>query len=56
MSTLMMPAATMTTMTNTAPIAVTQPKSDPAKMVGMINNNRQGKTKNHPTIILVRFG
>ena len=25
MSTLMMPAATMTTMTNTAPIAVTQP-------------------------------
>jgi len=40
MSTLMMPAATMTTMTNTAPIAVSQPKSDPAKM-GMINNNRQ---------------
>lgn len=36
----MMPAATMTTMTNTAPIAVTQPKTDPAKM-GMINNNRQ---------------
>lgn len=36
----MMPAATMTTMTNTAPIAVTQPKSDPAKM-GIINNNRQ---------------
>ena len=56
MSTLMMSAATMTTMTNTAPIAVTQPKSDPAKMVGMINNNRQGKTQNHPTIILVRFG
>ena len=26
MSTLMMPAATMTTMTNTTPIAVTQPK------------------------------
>ena len=45
MSTLMMPAATMTTMTNTAPIAVTQPKSDPAKMAGMINNNRQGKPK-----------
>jgi len=40
MSTLMMPAATMTTMTNTAPIAVTQPKSDPTKM-GIINNNRQ---------------
>ena len=37
-----MPAATMTTMTNTAPIAVTQPKTDPAK-IGMINNNRQGK-------------
>ena len=37
-----MPAATMTTMTNTAPIAVTQPKTDPAKM-GMINNNRQGR-------------
>jgi hypothetical protein len=50
MSTLMMPAATMTTMTNTAPIAVTQPKigsDQAAKMVGMItNNNRQvaGKT------------
>ena len=47
MSTLMMPAATMTTMTNTAPIAVTQPKigsDQAAKMVGMItNNNRQGK-------------
>ena len=41
----MMPAATMTTMTNTAPIAVSQPKSDPAKM-GMINNNRQGKPLN----------
>jgi len=43
MSTLMMPAATMTTMTNTAPIAVTQPKSiqDPTKMGMMINNNRQ---------------
>ena len=53
MSTLMMPAATMTTMTNTAPIAVTQPKSDPAKMVGMINNNRQGKTENHPSSIML---
>ena len=41
----MMPAATMTTMTNTAPIAVTQPKSiqDPTKMGMMINNNRQGR-------------
>ncbi len=48
MSTLMMPAATMTTMTNTAPIAVTQPKvADPAKL-GLItnnNNNKQGKTR-----------
>ena len=41
----MMPAATMTTMTNTAPIAVTQPKSDPAKVQGMINNNRQAQGK-----------
>ena len=48
----MMPAATMTTMTNTAPIAVTQPKigsDQAAKMVGMItNNNRQGKPSNLP--------
>ena len=47
MTSLMMPAATMTTMTNTAPIAVTQPgvgKPDPAK-IGFMNNNRQGKTK-----------
>lgn len=44
MSALMMPAATMTTMTNTAPIAVTQPKPDPAK-IGLINNNKQGKRK-----------
>jgi hypothetical protein len=43
MSALMMPAPTMTTMTNTAPIAVSQPKPDPAKM-GLINNNKQGKT------------
>lgn len=40
MSALMMPAPTMTTMTNTAPIAVTQPKPDPAK-IGLINNNKQ---------------
>ena len=44
----MMPAATITTMTNTAPIAVThQPKTDPAKM-GFITaaaaaNSKQGK-------------
>ena len=50
MTSLMMPApaaATMTTMTNTAPIAVTQPgvgKPDVAK-IGFITNNRQGKTK-----------
>lgn len=49
MTSLMMPApaaATMTTMTNTAPIAVTQPgvgKPDVAK-IGFITNNRQGKT------------
>ena len=47
----MMPAATITTMTNTAPIAVThQPKTDPAKM-GFITaaaaaNSKQGKL--HP--------
>ena len=61
MSTLMMPvpAATMTTMTNTSPIAVTQPKApssvpnnlgvvspDPtAVKMGFINNNKQGKKK-----------
>ena len=50
MTSLMMPApaaATMTTMTNTAPIAVTQPgvgKPDVAK-IGFITNNRQGKTE-----------
>jgi len=41
MSTLMLPAATMTTMTNTAPIAVTQPKPDPNKGVILNNNMRQ---------------
>ena len=46
----MMPAATITTMTNTAPIAVThQPKTDPAKM-GFITaaaeaNSKQGKLR-----------
>lgn len=55
MSTLMMPAATMTTMTNTTPIAVTQPKAPPpagvnslaadpaAAKMAMINNNKQGR-------------
>ena len=55
MTSLMMPAATMTTMTNTAPIAVTQPgvgKPDPAK-IGFMNNNRQGKTKNTLLEIIV---
>ena len=44
MSTLMLPAATMTTMTNTSPIAVAQPKADPVK--GTLihnNNNKQGQ-------------
>ena len=39
MSTLMLPAATMTTMTNTAPIAVAQPKADPVKGTLLGNNN-----------------
>ena len=43
MSTLMLPAATITTMTNTAPIAVAQQKADPSKAVIMNNNNKQGK-------------
>ena len=55
MTSLMMPApaaATMTTMTNTAPIAVTQPgvgKPDVAK-IGFITNSRQGKTKHFTKI------
>ena len=55
MTSLMMPApaaATMTTMTNTAPIAVTQPgvgKPDVAK-IGFITNNRQGKTSHFTKI------
>jgi hypothetical protein len=50
MTSLMMPApaaATMTTMTNTAPIAVTQPgvaKMQDVAKIGFITNNRQGKT------------
>ena len=53
MSTLMLPAATMTTMTNTSPIAVAQPKADPVKgtLLGNINNNlshnKQGRHKDH---------
>ena len=39
MSTLMLPAATMTTMTNTSPIAVAQPKADPVKGTLLGNNN-----------------
>ena len=39
MSTLMLPAATMTTMTNTTPIAVAQPKADPVKGTLLGNNN-----------------
>jgi hypothetical protein len=46
MSQLMLPAATMTTMTNTAPIAVAQPKADPVKGTLLNNNNnKQGKSK-----------
>jgi len=41
MSTLMLPAATMTTMTNTAPIAVAQPKADPVKGTLLNNNNNK---------------
>ena len=48
MSTLMLPAATMTTMTNTAPIAVAQPKADPVKGTLLNNNNnKQGRTTNN---------
>ena len=62
MSTLMMPAATMTTMTNTSPIAVTQqPKAgsgsngsitgDPtATKMGIINNNKQGRNQTPETV------
>ena len=45
MSTLMLPAATITTMTNTSPIAVAQPKTDSVKGTLMLNNNnnKQGR-------------
>jgi len=45
MSTLMLPAATMTTMTNTAPIAVAQPKADPVK--GTLPNNNNNKQEHY---------
>jgi len=49
MSTLMLPAATMTTMTNTSPIAVAQPKADPVKgtLLGNINNNLSHNKQEH---------
>ena len=45
MSTLMLPAATMTTMTNTTPIAVAQPKADPVKGT-LLGNNNNNTTNN----------
>ena len=47
MSTLMLPAATITTMTNTSPIAVAQPKTDSVKGTLMLNNNnnKQGRRR-----------
>ena len=45
MSTLMLPAATMTTMTNTTPIAVAQPKADPVKGT-LLGNNNNNSTNN----------
>jgi nucleolysin TIA-1/TIAR len=49
MSTLMLPAATMTTMTNTSPIAVAQPKADPVKgtLLGNNNNNLSHSQQEH---------
>jgi len=49
MSTLMLPAATMTTMTNTTPIAVAQPKADPVKgtLLGNNNNNSTNNKQEH---------
>lgn len=49
MSTLMLPAATMTTMTNTSPIAVAQPKADPVKgtLLGNNNNNLSHNKQEH---------
>jgi len=39
MSSLMLPAATMTTMSNTGPIPVSQAKMDPVKSGLLLNNN-----------------
>ena len=46
MSTLMLPAATITTMTNTSPIAVAQPKTDSVKGTLMLNNNNNKQGRN----------
>ena len=60
MSTLMLPAATITTMTNTSPIAVAQPKTDSVKgtlMLNNNNNNKQGRNseqRRYMVIILVK--
>jgi len=47
MSTLMLPAATITTMTNTSPIAVAQPKTDSVKGTLMLNNNNNKQEHYH---------
>lgn len=47
MSALMLPAATMTTMTNTSPIAVAQPKADTVKGTLMLNNNNNKQEHYH---------
>jgi len=47
MSTLMLPAATITTMTNTSPIAVAQPKTDSVKGTLMLNNNNNNKQEHY---------
>ena len=56
MSTLMLPAATMTTMTNTAPIAVAQPKADPVKgtLLGNNNNNTSSNKQGRIELETVR--
>ena len=56
MSTLMLPAATMTTMTNTAPIAVAQPKADPVKgtLLGNNNNNTSSNKQGRLEVETVR--
>ena len=52
MSTLMLPAATMTTMTNTAPIAVAQPKADPVKGTLLGNNNNNTSSNKQGRIVM----